>query len=210
MKILLVDDHTLFREGIAGLIRGQPDLEVAGQAASVQEAIELARDLKPNLILMDFGLPDGTGLEATQAILAERPETNIIFLTIHEEDDRLFAAIRSGAKGYLLKNVTVTDLLAALRGIEQGEAAISPVLTSRLMHEFARQAPQGGLPRRDKLNQLTLREVEVFEELATGATNQEIAERLFITENTVKNHVRNILGKLNLKNRREAASLIHV
>jgi len=107
MDILLVDDHVLFREGLAGLLDGQPDFSVVGQAGSVQEAIEMSAELQPDLILMDFSLPDGTGLDVTQVILAKQPETDIVFLTVHEEDDRLFAAIRSGAKGYLLKNVPV-------------------------------------------------------------------------------------------------------
>jgi DNA-binding NarL/FixJ family response regulator len=168
----------------------------------------MARQVQPDLVLMDFTLPDGTGLDATQAILAERPETLIVFLTVHEEDDRLFAAIRGGAKGYLLKNVPVAKLLERLRGLEQEEAAISPALTSRILQEFSRtravHEPDGAA-----LAQLTPRELEVLQELATGATNREIAERLYITENTVKNHVSSILSKLNLQNRREAARFAH-
>jgi DNA-binding NarL/FixJ family response regulator len=154
---------------------------------------------------MDFTLPDGTGLEATEAILARRPETNIVFLTIHEQDDRLFDAIRSGAKGYLLKNVPVSKLLDHLRGIERGEAAISLTMASQILQEFYRLRP-GSDPGRVGTDGLIWREEQVFQELVTGATNQEIAERLVITENTVKVHVRNILAKLNLRNRREAAS----
>jgi DNA-binding NarL/FixJ family response regulator len=179
---------------------------VAGEAGSVSQAIEMARELEPDLILMDFGLPDGTGLKATQAILAERPETKIVFLTVHEQDDRLFAAIRSGAKGYLLKNVPVSRLLDYLRGVERGEAAVSPTMTSHILDEFARldAAPDPGPT---ELSELTRREVEVLREVAGGATNSEIAGRLHISENTVKNHVGSILTKLNLRNRREAASL---
>lgn len=207
MRILLVDDHVLFREGLAGLLDGQPDLEVVGQAGSVSEAITLTHDLEPDLVLMDFGLPNGTGLEATEAILTDRPETSIVFLTVHEEDDRLFAAVRTGAKGYLLKNVPVARLLEFLRGVERGEAAITPDMTSRILGEFARIG-QSGRPGQSELNTLSLRELEVLEELATGATNREIADRLVIAENTVKNHVRNILTKLNLNNRREAANFV--
>jgi DNA-binding NarL/FixJ family response regulator len=207
MRILLVDDHVLFREGLVSLLNGQPDFRVVGQAGSVVEAKTMARQLCPDLILMDFGLPDGTGLDATQAILAEQPEIKIVFLTVHEEDDRLFAAIRSGAKGYLLKNVPVTKLLTFLRGTEQGEAAISAAMASRILAEFSRLES----PRRDRLatGELTLRELEVLRELASGASNREIADRLVIAENTVKNHVRNVLAKLNLRNRREATSFAH-
>ena len=165
----------------------------------------MARELQPDMVLMDFGLPDGSGLEATQAILADRPETSIVFLTVHEEDDRLFAAIRSGAKGYLLKNVPVSKLLTYLRGVKRGEAAISGDMTSRILTEFSRLE----LPRNmdeSEVDDLTLREMEVLQELAKGATNREIAGQLFITENTVKNHVRSILSKLHLRNRREATS----
>ena len=205
MNVLIVDDHALFREGLVSLLDAQPDITVVGEAGSVAEAITLARELGPELVLMDFGLPDGTGLDATQAILAERPETNVVFLTVHEQDSRLFAAIRCGAKGYLLKNVPVSKLLEYLRGVERGEAALSPAMTSQILQEFAR----GGLGRNsdpDEVAELTSRELEVLRELATGASNQEIAQRLVIAENTVKVHVRNILAKLNLKNRREAAS----
>lgn len=205
MKILIVDDHVLFREGLVSLLKAQPGINVVGEAGCVHEAIAMARELNPDLILMDFGLPDGTGLDATQAILADQPEINIVFLTVHEQDARLFAAIRSGAKGYLLKNVPVSRLLTYLRGVECGEAAISGAMASRILDEFARlgSARASG---QAEVGELTSREIVILKELATGATNREIASRLFISENTVKNHVGNILTKLNLRNRREAAS----
>jgi len=147
-------------------------------------------------------------LDATQAILANQPEVKIVFLTVHEEDDRLFAAIRSGAKGYLLKNVPVVKLLAFLRGIEHGEAAISPAMATRIFEEFSRL---GTLSRRESMEstELTSRELEVLQELVKGASNREIASRLVIAENTVKNHVHNILAKLKLRSRREAVNLGH-
>src|SRR5689334_19375896 len=128
MKILLVDDHILFREGVASLINTQPDLQVAGETGTVADAITMAHNLLPDAILMDFSLPDGTGLDATRAILAAHPDFNIVFLTMHEENETLFAAIRAGAKGYLPKNVPVSRLLAYLRGVERGEAAITPLM----------------------------------------------------------------------------------
>ena len=134
MKILLVDDHVLFREGLTGLINSQPDLSVVGAADSVQEAIVKASALKPDIILMDFGLPDGTGLDATIAILDESPDTKIVFLTMHEDDDRLFKALRSGAKGYLLKNTSVNKLLSFIRGVQQGKAAITRATAGSCSH----------------------------------------------------------------------------
>jgi NarL family two-component system response regulator LiaR len=204
MRILIVDDHPLFREGLLGLLNAQPGFSVVGQAGSVAEAIALARELEPDLILMDFGLPDGTGLDATQAILADLPKTHIVFLTVHEEDERLFAAIRSGAKGYLLKNIPASKLLSYLRAVEHGEAALSGGMTSRILSEFTRLSTEHAIDRVE-MSELTWRELEVLRQVATGASNQEIAKRLVISENTVKNHVSNILEKLNLRNRREAA-----
>jgi two-component system NarL family response regulator len=207
---MLVDDHVLFREGVAGLMNAQLDFQVVGEAGTVKEAIALAKTTRPDTILMDYSLPDGTGLDATQAILSVLPDVNIVFLTMHEENENLFAAIRAGAKGYLPKNVPVSRLLAYLRGVELGEAALTPLMASRILNEFSRMqhhphSPAGNHTDHADLEGLTTREVEVLRELATGATNREIADRLVITENTVKNHVRNILAKLHLKNRREAA-----
>jgi len=203
MRILIVDDHILFREGLAGLLRSQPDTNVIGECGSVQEAIEEALRLKPDVILMDFSMPDGTGLDATRAILAEAPEIKIIFLTVHDNDERLITAIRAGAKGYLLKNLSVNKLLASLRALERGEAAISRTMMARILEEFASSTPTYS-PSPSPLVGLTSREIEVLKELADGITNQEIAARLYISENTVKNHVHNILDKLKLNNRREA------
>lgn len=203
IDILIVDDHVLFREGLASLFRAQPDFRVLGEAGNVREAIEKARELKPQLVLMDFSLPDGTGLDATSEILANQPGTQIVFLTMHEDDERLIDAIRSGAIGYLLKNLPVNKLLASLRGISRGEAPISRTMTRRILAEFS-QPENRGLRASTSLDMLTERELEVLGELAKGSTNREIARHLFISENTVKNHVHNILEKLGLKNRREA------
>ncbi len=206
VRTLLVDDHALFREGLASLLLGQPDFTVVGEAGSVREAILMARELRPDLVLMDFTLPDGTGLEATRAILGEWPETKIVFLTVHEEDERLFAAVRSGAKGYMLKNVPVAKLLQRLRGLERSEAALEPAMTSRILEEFSHTQPERRADHK-ALAELTPRETDVLRELAGGGTNREIAERLFVSENTVKNHVSSILSKLNLQNRGQAARL---
>jgi two-component system NarL family response regulator len=202
-RLLLVDDHVLFREGLISLIAPQPDFHVIGQAGSVQEAVTLARQLRPDIILMDFILPDGTGLDATLAILAEMPGTRIVFLTVHEDDETLFAAIRAGAVGYLFKNTRSADLLKRLRAVTRGEAGISPAVALRILDEFSKTTspPAGG--DEPAGTELTPREIEIIRELAQGASNREIARHLVISENTVKNHVRNVLAKLHLRNRRE-------
>lgn len=202
MRILLVEDHLLFQESLGRLLDSQPDMTVVDGATSVREAVLKARQSKPDIILMDFTLPDGTGLEATREILSELPDTKIIFLTIHEEDEKVFNAIRYGAAGYLPKSVTSTHLLKYLRGIERGEAAIQPELTARILKEFAHLPPREDLTA-EALSSLTTRQREILRELKTGATNRQIAARLVISEQTVKNHVSRVLKKLNLKSRHE-------
>jgi len=201
IRIVVVDDHVLFREGLVAIIRSEPDIEVVGQAGSVKEAVALIGSLKPEVVLMDFGLPDGTGVDATRAVLKEYPECKIVFLTMSEEDDDLFSAVRSGAKGYLLKNMHPSKLVATIKSVYEGESALSRSMTLRLMEELARtKAPQHtGDPT------LTRRELDVLRELASGFSNAEIAEHLFIAENTVKYHVHSILDKLGFSDRREAA-----
>lgn len=204
MRIIIVDDHTLFREGLAALIQTEPDIEVAGLAGSVQEAVDLAPQVKPDIILMDFGLPDGTGVEATRQILDKNPESKIVFLTVSEEDEHLFAAVRSGAKGFLLKNMRPSKLAEALRAVQKGEAALSHTMTLRIMEELSRTRE----PERvgdATLAKLTQRELDVLGALTSGMSNQEIGEELFLSENTVKYHVHSILDKLDLPDRKAAA-----
>jgi DNA-binding NarL/FixJ family response regulator len=204
IDVLIVDDHVLFREGLVRLLDPQPDMRVVGQAGSLHEAIALARQLRPAVVLMDISLPDGTGVEATQSILAEQPGTRIMFLTVYDDDEQIFAAIRAGAKGYVLKNVGSTELLDRLRTVARGEAGLSPAMAARVLDEFSRVwAPRQDEP--PEAAELTNREVEIVRELARGATNNEIAQRFMITRNTVKNHVRHVLSKLNVSSRREVA-----
>jgi DNA-binding NarL/FixJ family response regulator len=202
MRILLVEDHILFQESLGRLLDAQADITVVGGATSVFDAIAKARQFKPDVILMDFTLPDGTGVEATQAILAEQPTIRVVFLTIHEEDEMIFDAIRHGAVGYLPKNVTSTRLLSYLRGLEKGEVAIQPEFTARILKEFAHLSPRDNVNGESSLK-LTTRQRDILRELKTGATNRQIAARLVISEQTVKNHVSRILKKLNVKSRHE-------
>lgn len=204
IRILIVDDHVLFREGLAAVIRGETDIEVVGFAGSVKEAVEIAYSSKPDIILMDFAMPNGTGADATQRILKEHPECRVIFLTMSDENEDLFAAVRSGAKGYILKNIHPSKLVAALRSVYQGESALSRSMTLRLMEELAR-SDVPTRPRDPKLAKLTPRELEVLRDVAAGMTNQEIATKLFLSENTVKYHVHSILDKLEFADRREAS-----
>ncbi len=202
IRLLIVDDHILFLEALTNLIGSQPGFMVVGQARSVADAVAFSKLYKPDVVLMDFVLPDGTGLDAAAEILAELPDTKIVFLTAHEEDDRLFAAIRYGAKGYLLKTTSANEMISYLRGLERGEAAVHPAITSRILEEFARLPVQKERTP-EALSTLTAREREVWRELRKGATNRQIADRLIISEQTVKNHVSQILGKLNLRSRHE-------
>jgi DNA-binding NarL/FixJ family response regulator len=203
-KILVIDDHILFREGLMSLFRFADDFVVVGGAGGVFEGIEQARIHKPDIILMDFSLPDGTGLEATRAILAQLPDCKIVFLTVYETDEKLFAALRTGAKGYMMKSVGSSELLASLRAVVRGERALSRKMMSSILDEFTNNTQVD--TENDKLMaRLSPREVDVLCELESGVTNLEIAQRLFLSENTVKHHIRNILDKLELENRREAA-----
>lgn len=204
-RILLVDDHNLFREGLTRLINDEKDLDVVGAAGSVKEAIALATSLHPELVLMDYELPDGTGLDATTAILQIYPDISIVFLTMHSEDDQLFQAIRYGAKGYLVKGTSLVDFLTGLRGALRGEPALSPSMATRILAEFSRLQLKRGATHDAPTELLTSREDEVLDQIASGATNREIANKLKVTESTVKNHVHNILLKLHLVNRRAAA-----
>ena len=203
-KILLIDDQILFSEGLISLYRSTPDFEVIGSAGSVHEGIEQAILHRPDIILMDFSLPDGTGLDATRAILARLPDCKIVFLTVYEEEETLFAALRMGAKGYMLKNVNSADLLSSLRALDRGENAISRKMLNSVLDEFS-HTTLSHIVQDKLLTKLSTREIDVLREIESGATNIEIAQRLFLSENTVKHHIRNIFEKLGVDNRRDAA-----
>lgn len=201
MKILIVDDSILFREGLVSLLKDQKDVDCVEEAGTVREAVEKAEALQPDIILTDYHLPDGTGVEATRAILARQPKAKVIFLTVSEDDAHIAEALRSGAKGYLLKNIRASSLLDALRSLNRGEVAMSRATMARVLEIFARSAAQPDLPL--SLPNLTAREVEILHLLVRGFSNQKIASQLVISENTVKNHVHNILEKLQMKNRQD-------
>ena len=206
-RILLSDDHELFREGLAGLIGAQPDLEVVGQASDGLEALTLVRDLKPDLIVMDINMPICDGLEATRLIRSEWADARIVMLTVHDEDEKLFTAIAAGAQGYMLKSLNAHDFLQGVRAALNGEAVLPPKLATHLLTEFARLASLPDVAAAGETTGLTQREQEVLDLITTGATDKEIAERLSLSLHTVKSHVRNILSKTHALNRRQAARL---
>jgi len=205
-RVLLADDHALFREGLAGIINAQPDLQVVGEASDGLEAFVKAQELKPDLILMDVQMPGMDGLEATRQIKQVLPETVIVVLTVRGEDEKLFEALKNGAQGYLLKDIPSKEMLAMLRGALKGEAALSSALAARVLAEF-RRLSAGGIAAQEDDSGLTEREQQVLARAAQGATDKEIAESLSISLNTVKTHIRNILAKLQVSTRREAAKV---
>lgn len=205
-RILLADDHILFREGLAGIIGAQPDLQVVGEANDGLEAFVKAQELKPDLILMDVQMPGMDGIEAVRQVKQVLPETIIVMLTVRSDDDMLFEALKNGAQGYLLKEIRSQELLEMLRGALRGEAAISPNLAGRVLSEF-RRLSKGGIVASDDDNELTEREEQVLSQVSNGATDKEIAAALSISLNTVKTHMRNILSKLHVSTRREAAKV---
>ncbi len=203
IRVLIADDHTFFRRGVASLLAAESGFEVVGEAVDGQQAVAMARELMPDVILMDISMPVLDGLEATRRIKAEIPYVRIVILTASDGDRTLFEAVKSGAQGYLLKNIEPQALYGTLRGVVRGEAPVSRVMAGRLLEEFARQhRDPAPLPAAE----LTVREREALEHVARGRSNKEIAAALAIAENTVKNHLKNILEKLHLENRVQAAT----
>lgn len=204
MRVLLVDDHALFRAGIASLLAAW-GIDVVGQASDGLEALERARALRPDLVLMDINLPRISGLEATRLIKAEMPEIKIVIVTVSDHDEHLFEAIKGGAEGYLLKNMSEDEFSRTMQAVAKGEPPLSAGLAAKILQEFARMS-KGDRAKQTGDQALTERECEVLQLVAEGATNREIAARLFISEHTAAFHIKNILGKLHTTNRTQAVA----
>ncbi len=207
VKVLVVDDHTLFRRGIAAVLADQNGIEVVGEAADGLEAIEKVKEISPDVVLMDLNMPRCSGLEAIQALQAEMPQVSILVLTVSEMEADLFAAVKYGARGYLLKKAEPEELVQAIFYIARGGVIVSPLMATKLLTEFKdltigaeKEIVQNGDAK------VSPREGEVLRLVAQGATNKEIADSLFISENTVKTHLRNIMETLHLANRSQAAA----
>jgi len=204
-KVLLVDDHALFRKGIASLLKEIEELEIIGEAGNGREALEKAKNLNPDIIIMDVEMPEVNGVEAVKQIKKELPQCTVVMLTIADDDDNLFNSIKNGAQGYLLKSMDPDVLLEEVKGLIRGEAALSKAIASKILKEFTNICSKHQDINFQKYN-LTEREAEVLSLVAHGITNKEIAVSLSITENTVKNHLCNIMEKLHLQNRVQLAT----
>jgi DNA-binding NarL/FixJ family response regulator len=202
MRLVIADDHALFRESLKGLLAARGH-EVVAEARNGREAVALAHRHKPDVVLMDLSMPEVDGLAATRLIVADIPEVKVVVLTASDDDQNLFEAVKSGAQGYLLKNLDAGDFFEHLEGVARGEPALTPALARKLMREFAKPAPE----RKDDPDALTDRELEVLQCLVEGVTsNRKLSDRLGVSENTVKFHVRNILDKLHLHNRAQVVA----
>ena len=201
LRFLVVDDHALFRDGMVSLLRAA-GMQVVGEAQNGSEAVSEAMRLKPDVILMDIDMPVMNGIDATRQITSSMPEMRVVMLTVSQEDHKLVDALRAGAKGYLLKSLSSDEFIKLLRGLEKGEPPIPSSVTARLMNYVAQQSG----PSEMRNENLTERELELLGHLGLGLPNKVIAERLGVSENTVKYHIKNILQKLNFNNRAEAAA----
>jgi DNA-binding NarL/FixJ family response regulator len=204
IRVLIADDQPLYRRGLEVVLHTEEHIEVVGEAENGEEAIAKAEELAPDVVLMDVRMPRINGIEATQAIRDRVPTTKILMLTVSDEDSDLYEAIKAGASGYLLKEVSVEEVADSIRAVMQGESKITPSMASKLINEFSAMSKRADERQRLPVPALTARELEVLKLVAKGMSNREIADELFISENTVKNHVRNILEKLHLHSRMEA------
>lgn len=203
LTVLLVDDHEVVREGLATLLGRRPEFNIVGEAGTVADAVAAARRFRPDLIVMDVRLPDGSGIEACREIRAELPDTRVVMLTSYPDEDAVLSAIIAGASGYLLKQVRARDLIAALDAVGRGESLLDPAVTGRVLERIRRIATAD---QPDDLAQLTSQEQKILLLVAEGKTNKEIAADVFLSDKTVKNYVSSILAKLNLERRAQAAA----
>ncbi|WP_328669432.1 response regulator transcription factor [Streptomyces sp. NBC_00328] len=204
IRVLVVDDHALFRRGLEIVLAAEEDIQVVGEAGDGAEAVDKAADLLPDIVLMDVRMPKRGGIEACTSIKEVAPSAKIIMLTISDEEADLYEAIKAGATGYLLKEISTDEVATAIRAVADGQSQISPSMASKLLTEFKSMIQRTDERRLVPAPRLTDRELEVLKLVATGMNNRDIAKELFISENTVKNHVRNILEKLQLHSRMEA------
>ena len=204
LRILIVDDHALFRRGLQMVLKQEPDIDVVGEAGDGHEAVDKAQELMPDVILMDVRMPRRSGIEATQQIKDLLPHVKILMLTISDEEADLYDAIKAGASGYLLKEISIDEVADAIRSVWAGQSRISPSMAAKLLTEFAAMSKRAEERQQLPAPRLTDREMEVLKLVAQGLNNRDIAKELFISENTVKNHIRNILEKLHLHSRMEA------
>lgn len=204
IRVLLVDDHIIFRKGVAALLTNREDITIVGEAGNGLEGLQAARELLPDVILMDINMPLCDGMEATRRIKRELPHIKIVMLTVADDNQEVFEAIKSGAQGYLLKNLEPAQLYELLESISRGEAPLSGTIAAKILQEFTYPSIEAQQDN-DTVDELTDREISILELIVDGLTNKEIGAELFISENTVKIHLRNILEKLHLQNRIQAA-----
>jgi two-component system, NarL family, response regulator DevR len=203
LTLLIVDDHEVVRQGLAAVLGRRPEFTVVAEAGTVAEAVDAARRFRPDLVVMDVRLPDGSGVEACREIRAELPDTRVVMLTSYPDEDAVLSAIIAGASGYLLKQTRARDLVAALEAVGRGESLLDPAVTGRVL-ERVRRIATADQP--DELAQLTAQEQKILLLVAEGKTNKEIAGEVFLSDKTVKNYVSSILAKLNLERRAQAAA----
>jgi DNA-binding NarL/FixJ family response regulator len=204
IRVMICDDHALFRRGLMMVLESEDGIEVVGEAEDGDDAIRRAEEIAPDVVLMDVRMPKASGIEATQAIAEAVPSARILMLTVSDEEDDLYDAIKAGAAGYLLKEISIEEVASAIRSVMSGQSLISPSMAAKLLTEFTNLARKAAERHSVPTPRLTERELEVLKLVAEGMSNREIAGELYISENTVKNHVRNILEKLHLHSRMEA------
>jgi DNA-binding NarL/FixJ family response regulator len=201
IRVLIADDHAVYRWGLRTLLDSEADMEVVGEAATGKEAVERAAEVRPDIILMDIQMPGINGIDATRRIIEANQEIGVVILTMYEDDDSVFSAMRAGARGYVLKGAHPSEILKVLRAVARGEAYFGPEIARRLVDFFS--APKVASPK-EAFPELTSREREILDLIAEGRTNAEIAARLFVSPNTVRNHISHIFAKLQVADRAEA------
>ncbi len=201
LRVAIADDHPVFRDGLGALLSSLPDVEVVGEASTGEEAVTLAQRLHPDVVVMDLNMPDVNGIEATRRIIQDDPHANVLMLTMFEDDDSVFAAMRAGARGYLVKGSNQTEIIRAIEAVGAGEAVFGPPIAQRMIEYFSTARTESG---ETAFPQLTDRERQVLDLIAQGNSNQAIAQSLVLSPKTVRNHVSNIFAKLQVADRAEA------